>query len=260
MTQENLNLEQMVNDLGLLKGYSAVNQFRKNEDKEKYQDYQILEILGNVLNKNVDLLMNETPAAINKETSTYLGNEDRVKNVNEAIERQKDFLIDSYVKAINENLISKTVEEFNKEKSKQGLKEEQKNELDKITELAVYQKVGTALTSLDLNKEYGDKEAHSLYNELKSIFKLKNDDEKEAYVRNNSLRGAGLSSNAQNFRVKWNGNNQLNMQTSAYARDLGKRFVKKTSYGYEINQDELKKAFGNAENYLDMAMMTKIRE
>ena len=50
------------------------------------------------------------------------------------------------------------------------------------------------------------------------------------------------------------------MLTSAYARDLGKRFVKKTSYGYEINQDELKKAFGNGENYLDIALMTKIKE
>ena len=260
MTQENLNLEQRVNDLGVLKGYSAVNQFRKNENKEKYQDYQMLEVLGDVLNKNVDLLMNETPAAINKETSTYLGNEDRVKNVNEAVERQKDFLIDSYVKAVNENLITKTIEEINKQKSEQGISEEQKNELDKVSELAVYQKVGMALTSLGINKEYGDKEARSLYNELKEIFKLKTDDEKEAYVRDSSLKGSGLSSNAQNFRVKWNGNHQLDMQIYTYARDLGKRFVKNTGYGYELNQDELKKAFGNIENYLDMAMMTKIKE
>src|SRR3989344_2134432 len=232
MTQENLNLEQRVNDLGVLKGYSAVNQFRKNENKEKYQDYQMLEVLGDVLNKNV----------------------------NEAVERQKDFLIDSYVKAVNENLITKTIEEINKQKSEQGISEEQKNELDKVSELAVYQKVGMALTSLGINKEYGDKEARSLYTELKEIFKLKTDDEKEAYVRDSSLKGSGLSSNAQNFRVKWNGNNQLNMQTSAYARDLGKRFVKKTSYGYEINQDELKKAFGNRETYLDIARNIETKE
>ena len=108
--------------------------------------------------------------------------------------------------------------------------------------------------------EYGDKEAQNLYNELKAIFKLKSDDEKEAYVRDRLIKEAGLSSNAQNFRVKWNGNNELNMQTSAYARDLGKRFVKKTSYGYELNQDELKKAFGNRENYLDIARNIEIKE
>jgi len=258
MTQE--NLEQRVNDLELLKSYSAVNTFRKNENKEKYQDYQMLEILGGVLNKNVDLLMNETPAAINKETRTYLENKERIKDVNESVERQKDFLIDSYAKLINENLIAKTVEEMNKKQSTQGISEEQKAGLDKITELSIYQNVGMALASLGINKEYGDKEAQNLYNELKAIFKLKSDDEKEAYVRDRLIKEAGLSSNAQNFRVKWNGNNELNMQTSAYARDLGKRFVKKTSYGYELNQDELKKAFGNRENYLDIARNIEIKE
>jgi|SRR3989344_254842 len=268
MVQE-MNLEQRVNDLTLLNGYSAVNQFRKNEDKEKYQNYQMIGTLGKILDKKADLLMNETPAAVNKEVVKYLGideklndevSQKRVKDVGEAIERQKDFLIDSYAKSINENLISKTVEEMNKKQSKQGISEEQKADLDKMTELAVYQNVGIALSSLNLNKEYGDKEAQGLYNELKSIFKLKTDDEKEVYVRDRSIKESGLSSNAQNFRVKWNGNNELNMLTSAYARDLGKRFVKKTSYGYEINQDELKKAFGNGENYLDIALMTKIKE
>ena len=258
MTQE--NLEQKVNDLGLLKSYSAVNTFRKNENKEKYQDYQMLEALGSVLSKNVDLLMNETPSAINKETSTYLGNKERVKDVNEAVERQKDFLIDSYAKLINENLISKTVEEMNKKQSKQGISEEQKDSLDKMTELSIYQNIGMALASLGINKDYGDKEAQNLYNELKHILKIKTDDEKEAYVRDNSIKEAGLSSNAQNFRVKWNGNNQLGMQISTYARDLGKRFVKNTGYGYELNQDELKKAFGNRETYLDIARNIEIKE
>ena len=257
MTQENLNLEQMV-DLGVLQGYKHVSDFAKEEKKEKYENHVALEDLGEIISEDKSqrgmfVAGNSSPARINKEVYKYVSDENRVKNVKEAVERQKEFLVNSYINSLNEGVIKGFVEDQTKrvEKEISGNKdlgeEDKKKIVSSNVEQSLYTLIGEVLTKLYLNKG-GDKDLEEAYIKAKEISGLDSNKLKE-HAKNSighklAYGGEGLYINtSEEYISRW---------ASQYARNIGKKMLKKTDQGYVIDKETLVKSFGNEQSYLSM--------
>lgn len=252
-------------DIFILKGYNSINDFREDKNNEKYGDYKRLKDIGRYYMNQEDLLLNETNAAINEVVDDYI--EKKAKDVNEVLERQKGFLIDEYVEFMNNVIREAAANAGDDVKLDERLTEEQKKAaLENYTRQVIYHIVGMTLTgdpdprlrsSLEMNKDYENKDVVEAYNNLKQILNLKGD-ERESYAKNKKIREHNAVSNVRNFNVRFDDGRNIENWTSQYARMIGKEFLDKTNDGYKINKDRIEKAFGNSKSYLRMSNMVDV--
>lgn len=251
-----LDLEARTKDFNLLRDINLMRKFMEKPEDSKYHSDYLLKRMGNKISNDLDpnyLINKPTSAGINQEINDHSAT--KARDVQEAIENQKEFLINEYTKGVNEGIIAKSRDEVNENiQLEEGLDQETRQRIiDSEIKDLIYKRVGAVLTGLDINEDY-DADVKEAYTHFKNISKLKGK-EREDYVRDVGAKiiDTPNSANLLNYQDPAVAGRLLNM----FAKKIGKKFLQETGTGYELNQAELENAFGNSGSYLEMAGIGK---
>nr|MBI4156241.1 hypothetical protein [Candidatus Woesearchaeota archaeon] len=242
--------QELRQDLEDILKYNSVTNFTRDFKKKDYSKGDLddrLKEVGFILAEKPNLLLNETGAAILNETKSY--QRTYAKPVSEKAEKHKKEIIDSYVKFVNKALEKVPGEVKKKNPGFDKLSpEDQKREIG----AKIYGILGSFLVEQELNpnKDYAEKNreftnAYLMYQELdKASEQTKKD------IAADALRSAypHLTSNMRNFRSI-----DPDEAKDILIRKIGKQFVQENEGTYSIDQNKFEEAFGNADNYINIA-------
>jgi hypothetical protein len=203
---------------------------------------------GKVMNPaDPDMLLQASPQLVGH----FFGNYEREqkKTLDQYVQDNKGRVVLDYSSVVNQNIGSIVA---GKSKLPEKLSPEEK---DLRTELAIYSYVGGLASKLSLNPDYQegedkDDELIALLGEVKSLEGLEGNELRETMAQR-LIEKYHLPKEYAAMQRPWE--EIRNKSLEIYTRTLGKKLVKKTDKGFEIDQALLTKAYGGYEGILDMA-------